>query len=504
MRPRAPRHRTRGRAQRAAGLARGRGRRPRQPVRAGRVGPHDAGGGRVGAGRAALVRAAALRARGGATGRGRPLPARRTASRPISPRSTATSPPRPRAGWRCSPSCTTPRPGQSVLPGFGSPPRDPAAFARFMTAVVGRYGPDGSFWGEHPWVRRMPVRAWQIWNEPNIEVFWSQQPFAPEYAALLRAGAAAVHDADPGATVVLAGLTNASWVDLAAVYDAGARGSFDVVAVHPYTHRARDVLRVVRLARREMRRNGDGALPIWLTELSWPAVGGLPVEKYGFEVATEAQQAQRLRLALRLIAARRTRLKIGRVFWYTWLSTEQGRDSFDWSGLRRTRGGRARRDARPRRVPAHRPAAPGLREGAPRRPALQVGRHLHWAFVVARRRSHPAAAPPARRAGLRRRAPRAAGLAGRGRRRAAARRPRRRVGSHGRRRRGVRPHRGALEPAPAGGGRAAGLHRARPARRRGREPRAGRAAGRAGDARLGGGRRHRRHRPPTRRRSARS
>ena len=36
----------------------------------------------------------------------------------------------------------------------------------------------------------------------------------------------------------------------------------------------------------------------------------------------------------------RKRLKIQRVVWYTWLSREGSRNSFDWSGLRRERGGR--------------------------------------------------------------------------------------------------------------------------------------------------------------------
>jgi hypothetical protein len=230
---------------------------------------------------------------------------------------------------------------QSVRPGdIASPPRDPAAFGRFMTALVQRYGPDGSLWRERPGLRRVPVRAWQLWNEPNITIFWSLQPFAPEYAALVRAGAAAVRAADRGATVVLAGLTNRSWVDLAAVYEAGARGSFDAVAVHPYTRRPRDVLRVVRRARRVMARNGDGALPVWLTEMSWPAAVGRTRSTLGFEV-TDAQQARRLRQALRLAAAERIRLRIGRAYWYTWLSSERGPSVFDWSGLRRMRNGRS-------------------------------------------------------------------------------------------------------------------------------------------------------------------
>lgn len=228
----------------------------------------------------------------------------------------------------------------SIRPGdLAAPPRDPAAFARFMTALVERYGPDGAFWRERPDLPRVPIGAWQIWNEPNISLYWSEQPFAPTFVPLLRAAAQAVRQADPGATVVLAGLTNTSWEDLPRLYDAGARGAFDAVAVHPYTRRPRDVVRIVGLIREEMRARGDGALPIWVTELSWPSARGhlsspIPI------VVGEAAQALRLRAALRQLARARKSLGIARVFWYTWLSQEGGQSIFDWSGLRRVRAGR--------------------------------------------------------------------------------------------------------------------------------------------------------------------
>ena len=46
-----------------------------------------------------------------------------------------------------------------------------------------------------------------------------------------------------------------------------------------------------------------------------------------------------MKLALKLLAKERKRLKIERVVWYTWLSREGSANSFDWSGLRRQRGG---------------------------------------------------------------------------------------------------------------------------------------------------------------------
>jgi len=231
-------------------------------------------------------------------------------------------------------------PWAAVRPGDpASPPKDPAAVEALFVALVGRYGPSGSFWAARPDLPRLPIRAWQVFNEPNHGGFWSEQPFAASYVRTLRGAATGIRRADPGATVVLAGLTNTSWIALEQLYDAGARGLFDVVALHPYTARPVDVLRLVRLSRREMRERGDRALPVWITELSWPAAQGRVPSTLKFDV-DDRDQAVLLGRALHLLAAARQRMRIERVFWYTWLSSERGPSEFDWAGLRRIRNGR--------------------------------------------------------------------------------------------------------------------------------------------------------------------
>ncbi len=220
---------------------------------------------------------------------------------------------------------------------FGSPPRDTADLARFLEVLVGRYGPDGSLWREHPEVRRRAIRDWQIWNEPNLTRYWSRQPFARSYARVLKASRRALRRADPRARVILAGLPNQSWVALRDVYRAGGRRGFDAVALHPYTGKPRNVVRLVRIARRVMRRNGDRRKPVWVTELSWPAAKGKTDGSAGFET-TDQGQARRLREGLMRLARARRKLRIERVYWYTWLSAEGGPSSFGWSGLRRLRG----------------------------------------------------------------------------------------------------------------------------------------------------------------------
>jgi hypothetical protein len=223
--------------------------------------------------------------------------------------------------------------------GAASTPRGTAAYTQFLTALVGRYGPSGSLWTEQPALPRTPIRDWQIWNEPNLTRYWSTQPFARGYVKLLRASRRALRAADPGSRTVLAGLPNESWIALRKIYKAGGHGAFDVVALHPYTGKPKNVIKLIELARKEMRKHGDRRKQVWLTELSWPASKGKTGGPKGF-VTSEKGQASRLKLALKLLAKARKRLKIGHVYWYTWLSREGSVSAFNWSGLRRLRGDR--------------------------------------------------------------------------------------------------------------------------------------------------------------------
>jgi len=218
---------------------------------------------------------------------------------------------------------------------FGSPPFDPEQYSAYLKGLVERYGPNGEFWSEHPEIPRVPVRSWQIWNEPNSMWFWSDQPFASEYVDLLRSAYPTVKAADPGAKVVLGGLVRDSWNLLDLVYRAGGKRFFDVAAIHPFTAKPANVLRILRKVRRTMSRNGDGKKRMIVSELTWPSSTGKIPGRYGYET-TEAGQAERLRITYRLLAANRLRLRLDRVYWVTWLKTDSSpEDQFDYSGLRR-------------------------------------------------------------------------------------------------------------------------------------------------------------------------
>jgi GH35 family endo-1,4-beta-xylanase len=230
-----------------------------------------------------------------------------------------------------SPSWAASTPGQPF-----SPPRDPATYAAFLRTLIGRYGPRGTFWAANPSIPRHPVRHWQIWNEPNIAInLVGVKSWPRAYATLLRAGYRAVHGADPGAKVVMAGMANFSWRDLSRAYKAGVKGSFDIAAVHPFSGRPSKSMKITRLNRDVMNRNGDARKPIWLTELTWSSAKGRKTPLTQNWETTESGQAQRLRQAYTLYVRARRSLRLGRIFWYTWATVDRNSiNSFDYSGLR--------------------------------------------------------------------------------------------------------------------------------------------------------------------------
>ena len=221
---------------------------------------------------------------------------------------------------------------------LASPPSDFGAYARFAAVMVHRYGPAGSFWRENPELPKLPIRHWQIWNEPSFQQFWSDQPWAPDYVKLLKRAHKAIKAADPRAKVVLAGLPNRSWTALGKIYDAGGRGQFDVAAFHPFTDKVSGVRTILKRDRRVMAAHGDRRKPLMVTELSWTAAKGKTHITYGNE-QTASGQAQRLTAAYKMLAKLRKRLRIERAYWYTWASYD--RDEFypfDWAGLIKVKG----------------------------------------------------------------------------------------------------------------------------------------------------------------------
>jgi polysaccharide biosynthesis protein PslG len=153
-----------------------------------------------------------------------------------------------------------------------TPPRNPADYATFIHYVASRYA------GR--------VSAWEIWNEENTARFWSTGPSAAQYVALLKAAYPAVKSADPSAAVLFGGTSLNDYKFISEAYAAGAKGNFDVMAVHPYSCRAPgtvvrdgngnvtpDSFLGYRGVHNVMLANGDEK-PIWFTEMGWSSSTG--------------------------------------------------------------------------------------------------------------------------------------------------------------------------------------------------------------------------------------
>jgi hypothetical protein len=233
-----------------------------------------------------------------------------------------------------------------------SPPVDMAAFGRFAGTLAARYGARGSFWRAHRELPRRPIRTWQIWNEPaGLDGFhspswvWESTGDALRgYIAMLRAARRDLRAADPHARVMLSGLFGRSWLALSQLYRAGAQDLFDAVAIHPFTRKLSDVVRILRAVRRVMARHGDADKPLVVTELAWPSAAGRVSSPLRFDV-TRREQAALLTRAFKLLARERRGLRLRAVYWYTWMTLDaSSKYNFDYAGLlTRTPDGRLRR-----------------------------------------------------------------------------------------------------------------------------------------------------------------
>ena len=129
-------------------------------------------------------------------------------------------------------------------PGDGTyPPDRPQDMAAFAARLVRRYGPKGLFWRSNPELPEHPIRAWQVWNEPNLPVYWPQGPDPASYVRLLDAVSQGIKRADPGAAVVSAGLSESRQGTpfeefVREMFDAGAGDALDVFALHAFARDA--------------------------------------------------------------------------------------------------------------------------------------------------------------------------------------------------------------------------------------------------------------------------
>ena len=130
-----------------------------------------------------------------------------------------------------APGCHSDDPSKDLIQG---PPKDLRDYANFVRAVATRY--------------KGRIRAYEIWNEPNLAREWcGKPPSGKEYVQLLKLAYETIKAADPTAWIISAGLSPTTRNDnvarpdalfLQEMYDAGTSKYFDLLGVHGAGFRA--------------------------------------------------------------------------------------------------------------------------------------------------------------------------------------------------------------------------------------------------------------------------
>ncbi len=195
----------------------------------------------------------------------------------------------------------------SLTPEPNSPPRDPSLYADFLRKLSSRY--------------KGRVKAYIIWNEPNLAREWGGLEPDPEgYALLLKVANQAIKESDPKALIISAGLASTNEVSrkamddrlyLRRLYEAGASKYFDILGAHPYgfayppddPRGAHGGLNMARLEdlREIMILYGDTEKEVWITELGWTTQGH---GDWAWAEVSPEEQARYLVEAVKIVALR--------------------------------------------------------------------------------------------------------------------------------------------------------------------------------------------------------
>ena len=201
-----------------------------------------------------------------------------------------------------------------------------------LMQAVERYGPNGAFWAAHPSVPPQPIRAWQIWNEPNFKYFVAK-PNPTEYGKLVKLSYSAVKSLDPGAQVILAGLfsrpkgartksgkhKSLNWYAsdfVSEMYEtnSGIKSRFDGVGLHPYAYYSHELSGLIEELRDVLVEHLDSGAGLWITELGWSS--GKPTRSNLFAKGPAGQSTQ-LSSSFRLLRGKQAKWRIKRVYWFS-------------------------------------------------------------------------------------------------------------------------------------------------------------------------------------------
>jgi len=183
------------------------------------------------------------------------------------------------------------------------------------------------------------IRYYEIWNEPNHAVYWSEPPDQlKKYCELLEISYQAAKQADPQCLVLNGGLTEPIFNDVKHLYANGGKNFTDVMNIHTFLDPlAPNVINhfsgILKGVKKIMDENGDGSKKIWITEMGCPGVPEKEAPKKWFagDNVTEAQQADWLESIYKAIEKED---RVEKLFWAFYRDTNnEFKDATDNFGL---------------------------------------------------------------------------------------------------------------------------------------------------------------------------
>jgi len=174
-----------------------------------------------------------------------------------------------------------------------------ADFEKFVAVLVTRYS---------------QVKAWEIWNEPDIKRFWTGSP--EEYVRLLQAAHKVIKKIDPSVKVVSAGLDGRGEDYVKKLLKLNFQQYCDAIGFHPYAKNSEKVLQRVAKFNKILNKHGVKK-PLWITEVGWHS-GGVQRDRW-MEVKEEANKATLMTQTFNNLQG-----YIDAIFWYNAFDSPKG------------------------------------------------------------------------------------------------------------------------------------------------------------------------------------
>jgi hypothetical protein len=205
-----------------------------------------------------------------------------------------------------------------------------AAWSNFLKLVVGRYGPNGSFWAANPGLPASPIQTWQIWNEENFKYF-VVRPSPADYGKLINLSYAAIKSVDPGAKLILGGMFArpkeaeykrkpaqayfaTDFLDRLYTSTPGVKKKFVGVSLHPYTTKYQQLTPDIEEFLTVLKANHDAGKKLWITEIGWSSEPHSAGDSFA---KGPAGQATQLKGAFKLFKSRAAKWKLQRIYWFS-------------------------------------------------------------------------------------------------------------------------------------------------------------------------------------------